>query len=153
MSEAKKVLPIHGDERLKEIRERIAANKQSQDNDGMNAVSKDLLDARLETIEVRMDARMARIEDSLKAIASSQTEVLASNKSTRTTMIVTGISSVLAIVLGVGAFNATVLSNMVASFESGKNTAAMQATLTEATKALEVATAKAQAAAVTKPKQ
>lgn len=59
MSEAKKVLPIHGDERLKEIRERIAANKQSQDNDGMNAVSKDLLDARLEAIEARMDARVA----------------------------------------------------------------------------------------------
>lgn len=118
------------------------------DNEDMNTVSKELLDARLETIEVRMDARMGRIETALTAIAKSQEDVLNSNKSTRTTLIVTGISSVLAIVLGVGAFNGTVLSNMVASFESGKNTATMQAAsekaLIEATKALEAATAKAQ---------
>lgn len=113
----------------------------------MDAVTKDLLDARLETIEVRMDARMARIEDALKSITSSQAEVLASNKSTRTTMIVTALASVLTIVFGVGAFNATVLSNMVASFESGKNTASTQAAsekaITEATRALEAATEKA----------
>lgn len=128
-------------------------------NDPMQNVSKDLLDARLETIEARMDARMAHIEGLVANIAQSQadmrreldsmrSESKADNKSTRTTMLVTGISSVLAIVLGVGAFNATVLSNMVASFESGKNTATLHAqsekALIEATKALEAATAKAQ---------
>lgn len=46
------------------------------------------------------------------------------------TVVVTGI----AVVLGIAAFNATVLSNMVASFESGKNTA--QA-VSDATKRLE----------------
>lgn len=124
-------------------------------NEGMNSVSKDLLDARLETIEVRMDARMARIEeligDTRREIDLMRQESKIDNKSTRTTMIVTGISSVLAIVLGVGAFNATVLSNMVASFESGKNTASMQATLNEATKALEAATAKANQSAAVNP--
>lgn len=53
-----------------------------------------------------------------------RTESRQDNKSTRTTIIVTAVSAVLAIVGGVAAFNATVLSNMVASFESGKNTAA-----------------------------
>ncbi len=57
----------------------------------------------------------------------------------KTTIIVTAISAVLAIVFGVAAFNATVLSNMVASFESGKNTSAAQAEVkrqTEETAAL-----------------
>ena len=110
--------------------------------ENMQSVSKDLLDARLETIEVRMDARMTRIEELIGDTRHEIGLMRQESKSIRTTMIVTGISSVLAIVLGVGAFNATVLSNMVASFESGKNTASMQAALTEATKALEAATAK-----------
>lgn len=137
----------------------IDAETSIPHNEPMSTVTKDLLDARLETIEARMDARMAHIEGLVGNIAQSQadmrremdsmrSESKAENKSTRTTMLVTGISSVLAIVLGVGAFNATVLSNMVASFESGKNTATMQTAsekaLIEATKALEAATAKAQ---------
>lgn len=43
--------------------------------------------------------------------------------------LITAVSTVIAIVLGVAAFNATLLSNMVASFESGKSTAAVQAEL------------------------
>ena len=131
-------------------------NNGNGDNEDMNTVSKDLLNARLETIEVRMDARMARIEeligDTRKGIELMRQESRADNKSTRTTMIVTGISSVLAIVLGVGAFNATVLSNMVASFESGKNTASMLANsekaIKEATQALVAAQAQANQAAI-----
>lgn len=125
-----------------------------QHNLPMDAVTKDLLDARLETIEVRIDARMGRIEeligDTRREIDLMRQESKADNKSTRATMIVTGISSVFAIVLGIAAFNATVLSNMVASFESGKNTASAQAAsekaLIEATKALEAATEKAKQA-------
>jgi len=48
-------------------------------------------------------------------------------KSVKNTSITTGIGAVLAIVFGVAAFNATVLSNMLASFESGKNTSTAQA--------------------------
>ena len=135
---------------------RHGGNGGNDDNENMNTVSKDLLDARLETIEVRMDARMARIEeligDTRKGIELMRQESRADNKSTRTTMIVTGISSVLAIVLGVGAFNATVLSNMVASFESGKNPASMLANsekaIKEATQALVAAQAQANQAAI-----
>lgn len=86
-------------------------------------VTTDLLDAKLENIELKMDARVQRIEDKMDAFVQSSTATQESIKSLKTTIVVTGISSVLAIVLGVAAFNATVLSNMVASFESGKNTA------------------------------
>jgi len=89
-------------------------------------VTVELLDAKLETIEAKMDARVSRIEDKMDAFVEANKDTQASIKSLKTTIIVTGISAVLAIVLGVAAFNATVLSNMVASFESGKNTSAAQ---------------------------
>lgn len=96
------------------------------------------LNAKLEAIEARADARMSRFEERMdQAIqemrrdrAEIKTEMSESRKefrtmasSMKTTVIVTGATSVIAIVLGVAAFNATVLSNMVASFESGRNTA------------------------------
>ncbi|WP_312569123.1 hypothetical protein [Comamonas sp.] len=116
----------------------------------MTSMTREEMDAKLSASEARMDARMVRIESQLENIAKSQDAVLASNKTTRTTMVVTGISSALAIVLGVGAFNATVLSNMVASFESGKNTSALlhtaEKSLTEAAQALAIATEKTKAA-------
>lgn len=107
-------------------------------NERMNSpVTHYELDAKMESIESRMDARIARIEDTLANINNQLTHVLNDNKETRngfsslkdsfsslkTTMIVTGISTALAIILGVAAFNATLLSNMLASYESGKNTA------------------------------
>lgn len=59
-------------------------------------------------------------------IESSVAETNMGVKALRGTILLTAISTVLAIVLGVAAFNATVLSNMLASFESGKNAAAAQ---------------------------
>lgn len=44
----------------------------------------------------------------------------------KTTVIVTGISASLAILVGVAGFNATLLSGMIASFESGRNSAPHQ---------------------------
>ena len=67
-----------------------------------------------------MDAAIKGINDDLK---QDKTDRRAENKSLKTTIITTAAASVIAIVGGVAAFNATVLSNMVASFESGKNTA------------------------------
>ena len=45
----------------------------------------------------------------------------------KSTMFVTAITTVLSILFGVATFNATVLSNMLASYDSGKNTAFTQA--------------------------
>lgn len=131
------------------------------DNQTMTALSREEIDAKLETIEVRMDGRVASIEAKIDGfmgrleekfgrmddrmthieadISTARTEVKSMIGSLKTTTIVTAISAVLAIVLGVAAFNATVLSNMVASFESGKNTSAAQAEVkrqTEETAAL-----------------
>lgn len=89
----------------------------------MNAISRPELDAKLKTVDVRMDS----INEKLDRIASGMTSLDATMSNLKTTTIVTGISSVLAMLLGLGAINATLLSNMVASFESGKNTAAAQA--------------------------
>ncbi|MBP1203958.1 anti-sigma-K factor RskA [Duganella sp. 1411] len=110
---------------------------------------RDYVDAKLEAVESRMDGRVARIESALAAsaalmeersrhsdarmerIETALSEIRAETRSAieglKTTVIVTAISAVLAIVLGVAAFNATVLSNMVAAFEAGKNTSAAQA--------------------------
>jgi hypothetical protein len=118
----------------------------------MTAPTREEIDAKLQTIEARMDARVAsiqasidgfmgrmeeralrtddrfdRIDQRMGGIENTVQETQASIGNLKTTMIVTALSTVLAIVLGVAAFNATVLSNMLASFESGKNTATSQA--------------------------
>ncbi|WP_156183941.1 hypothetical protein [Chromobacterium sp. LK1] len=93
-------------------------------NDHMStAPTREEFEAKLETIETKMDARVQRIEDKMDGFLSASKETQDSIKSLKTTIIVTALSTVLAIVLGVAAFNSTVLSNMVTSFESGKNTA------------------------------
>lgn len=122
---------------------------------------RDYVDARLEAVESRTDGRVARIESALAASAALmeersrhldarmerietalseiRTETRSAIEGLKTTVIVTAISAVLAIVLGVAAFNATVLSNMVAAVEAGKNTSAAQSEVkrqTEQTAAL-----------------
>jgi hypothetical protein len=93
-------------------------------NEGMSTpVTTDLLDAKLETIEAKMDARVQRIEGRCDQIDRDMQDIKSEMKSMKWWMIGTGLS----VVLGIAAFNATVLSNMVASFESGKNTSAAQA--------------------------
>jgi hypothetical protein len=127
---------------------------EANTNENMSTPTREEIDAKLETIEVRMDGRVASIEakidgfmarldergmrmderfdrsdERMAGIETTSKETQASIGSLKSTMIVTALSTVLAIVLGVAAFNATVLSNMVASFESGKNTASAQADL------------------------
>lgn len=91
----------------------IASGKKIEETDAMtDAVSRYELDAKLETIEARMDARIGRIEESNVRIESSLSSL-------KTTMIVTAISSVLAI----AAINIGVIQTMFGAFESGKTTA------------------------------
>lgn len=113
---------------------RTSSSSTPLHNASMNTPTREEIDAKLAASEARMDARIARIETLMETMAQSQQEikvqlkettatVQAENKSTRTTMVITAVSAVITIVVGIAAFNATVLSNMVASFESGKNTA------------------------------
>ncbi|NHZ96636.1 hypothetical protein F2P46_12920 [Massilia sp. CCM 8734] len=53
-------------------------------------------------------------------------EIKADMKDLKKTVIITAITASLATVFGVAAFNATLLSGMISSFESGKNTARAQ---------------------------
>ena len=66
------------------------------------------------------DARFDRIE-------AMPAEMRASIASLRTTIVVTGISSVLAAVLGISAINAALYSNMLAALSADKEMAALQA--------------------------
>lgn len=91
------------------------------------------LDAKLETIEVLMDGRIARIEDSVHRIVDMAAEIKQENRdirqsvsSLKTTLIVTAIGAALTIVLGVAAFNATLQSNMLSAFSVGQQTAQNQ---------------------------
>ncbi|MHA4871361.1 hypothetical protein ACXZ1M_27090 [Duganella sp. PWIR1] len=127
----------------------------NEEDQSMSTPTREEIDAKLETIGVKMDGRVAaiqasidgylgrqeesakRLEERLTRMESDSAQVRseikhnadrssAEMKSLKSTIIITAVSTVLAIVLGVAAFNATVLSNMLASFESGKNTAAAQ---------------------------
>ncbi|MFP3756813.1 hypothetical protein SB751_23255 [Cupriavidus sp. SIMBA_020] len=120
----------------------IVEMPSAQHNELMSDVTRAELDAKLEAIEARMDARVASIEGKIDAmltkmdgrdhlydqkfssVEDSLKDTRAAISNLKTTTIVTAVGAVLTIVLGVAAFNATVLSNMVASFESGRNTAA-----------------------------
>ncbi|NYE23743.1 hypothetical protein [Pigmentiphaga litoralis] len=81
------------------------------------------MNARLETIDARVDGRMRRGEDSMSFMIESIREMRTALRNVQMTIIVTAIGATLTILLGLAAFNATLLSNMVASFDSGKGMA------------------------------
>ena len=78
----------------------------------MNSPATEEFNAKLEAIETRMDARVASIERSVADAISFANETRRDIKNLKWTIIATAIATV----LGIAAFNATVLSNMVASF-------------------------------------
>ncbi|WIN08173.1 MULTISPECIES: hypothetical protein [Pseudomonas] len=111
----------------------------SADTESMNEITREEFNAKLETIETKMDARVAevsskidsfvaiqterdkRMEATLEQISSNHGSIKSSIGSMKTTMIVTAVSTVLAIVIGVAGFNAMLTSNMVASFQMGRS--------------------------------
>jgi hypothetical protein len=62
----------------------------------------------------------------MNLLGEKMAEIRAGFRSMKITFIVTAMASVLSIVLGVATFNAAVLSNMLAAFESGQNMTAQQ---------------------------
>lgn len=93
------------------------------------------LDGTIQGISKALDSRLQAYEDRVKQDVSDfkneATETKKEFRSLKTTIWI----AALTVVLGIAAFNATVLSNMVASFESGKNTAANIAQATNDLKA------------------
>ncbi|KTB97854.1 hypothetical protein AO388_25815 [Pseudomonas sp. ICMP 10191] len=110
----------------------------------MNDITREEFHAKLETIETKMEARTEsvsakidafiavqserdkRMEATLNQISSNHGEIKSSIGSMKTTMIVTAVSTVLAIVIGIAGFNAMLTSNMVASFQMGRSEQAYQ---------------------------
>lgn len=109
------------------------------------------LDAKLELLETRMDARVASIENKIDAFLAAQAardsaqgirnsgfetaihrlerstaELKASLNAMKTTMIVTAISAVLAIVFGSASFNSALTSNMLAAFQAGRSSSGLE---------------------------
>jgi acetaldehyde dehydrogenase (acetylating) len=109
----------------------------------MSEITREEIDAKLATTEARRDAQIASINGKIDTLNGKIDGLMTYNEvrfsqieqwlattnaaisSLKTTTVVTGISSVLAILFGLAGFNAVLLSNMVASFESGKNTSEM----------------------------
>jgi hypothetical protein len=125
-------------------------------NPCMQAPFRSEFNAKLSAAEARMDRRVARIEDSARAVAQSvrdqvaaykkfREEMRVENKETRAemralrqevlgrlsslkiTIITTAIATALTIVLGVASFNAALTSNMLAAFQTGLQSAAQKA--------------------------
>ena len=114
------------------------------ESDTMNAMTREEMTARLELVEAKADARLGRVEERMdQAIAEMRREsaqLLQAFKEERgdrrsemrnlkLTIITTGI----AVVLGLGAANVSMVQSMLASFESGKSSGAA---LTQATEQL-----------------
>ncbi|WP_321144559.1 hypothetical protein [Pseudomonas extremaustralis] len=105
----------------------------------MSDISREEFNAKLETIEVKMDARVEsvsakidgflaaqaerdkRLDAALSQISKDNSETKSSIGSMKTTLIVTAISTVIAIVLGVAGFNTALTSNMLSAFQAGKS--------------------------------
>ena len=120
--------------------ESLKSSPSTGKKDKMTDISREELDAKLERTEARMDARVADVvgridtlivaqqgrdrltEHKFEQLREAQKETLTGIKSLKTTVIVTMIGGALTVIFGVAAFNATLVSNMVSSFESGKNT-------------------------------
>ena len=112
---------------------------QREELDVKLAMAEAITDARMVETDIKIVqsyVKMASIEGKIDALAglvsamgATIAEIKTDIKNWRTTVVVTAISVGLATVFGVAAFNATVLSNMLASFESGKNMSAAQAEL------------------------
>lgn len=119
---------------------------RSEDTPPMTDLTREELSAKLETIETKMDARVEsvsakidgflsvqaerdkRLDAALAQISKDHGETKAGISSMKTVLIVTAVSSVLAIVFGIASFNTALTSNMISAFQLGKAEASSSAT-------------------------
>lgn len=85
------------------------------------------MDERFRHNDERMDERLKHSDERMDRLEESMMETRTDIANLRTTVIVTAISVGLAVVFGIAAFNATVLSTMLAAFESGRSVSTAQA--------------------------
>lgn len=124
------------------------------DNSRMaDEVTRGELDAKLELLETRMAQRVDKMVEGVERIERDLGATRDEYKSTRTMIISTCIGTGIAVVAGIAAFNATVLGNMMSSFEAGKNTATAVMMASEQLKATQAQLADIQAQLATISRQ
>lgn len=111
----------------------------------MTDITREEFNAKLETIEVKMDARVQAVSSKIDGFLTAQAErdrrldlvldqITRANEDTKssissmkTTLIVTAVSTVLAIVIGIASFNTALTSNMISAFQLGLSRAEQSA--------------------------
>lgn len=103
--------------------EGLAKGGGGSDNDGMEYVPRPELDSKLQTIEVKMDGRFARIEDrfnSIDATLTSMARTLESQKNVAWKAAAATIAAMIATIIAVAALG-------FSAFDSGRDTANLAA--------------------------
>lgn len=95
----------------------------------MDRLTRPELDAKLELIETRMDARVDKIATAIKEIKDDNKEIKDDLKNTRITIVTGAISACLTVLFGVIGANYAMIQNMQSSFESGKNISSVHSEL------------------------
>lgn len=99
----------------------------------MADMTREEVDAKIAAGEARTDSKFASVIAKLDALLARMDKFEVEMRELRTqmanlkiTVILTGVSSVLAVVFGMAGFNAALVSDIAASFESGKATGQWQ---------------------------
>jgi prophage DNA circulation protein len=96
------------------------ADMNREEVDAKIAASEARTDSQFAALLGRIDALIVRMNDFEREMREEIRGIKAEMASLRKAVILTGISSVLAILFGIAGFNAALLNNMTATYESGK---------------------------------
>jgi len=110
-------------------------SKKTSHNQVMTDITRQELDAKLDAIDARLggkiDAFLAAQAERDKAadyrfgrIESDLSEIKGDFKSLKSTLVITAVTAVITVVLGVAGFNAMLTSNMMSAFQLGQSPAA-----------------------------
>jgi hypothetical protein len=86
----------------------------------MADMNREEVDAKIGASEARADSKFATVIARLDALITEMREMRVEMSNIRISVILTVIASTLTIIFGVAGFNASLLNNMLASFDSGK---------------------------------
>lgn len=83
-------------------------------------------DAQVAAILAKIDGIIARMDAFEREMRETTRDIVAEMKNLKKTITITVISSALAVIFGVASLNASLLNNMIATFESGKEMGQLQ---------------------------
>ncbi|MRW84677.1 hypothetical protein GJ698_11320 [Pseudoduganella sp. FT26W] len=101
------------------------ADMTSEEVDAKLVANEARSDAQVAAILAKIDNLVARME----AMEQQMRDIIVSMNNLKKTVILTGISSVLAILFGTAGFNAALVNNMASAYQSGKETGQWQSDL------------------------